>query len=279
MLACARLGAAHTVVFGGFSAEALSDRINDAPGQGPHHGRRWLAAGQGGRSQDRGGPRPPEHALDPGSARGRTDRQRGADGRRSGPLVARHRRSPVGRLPARPGRLGAAALPALHVGHDGQAQGHRPHQRGLSPPDELHPRDRVRRQARRRVLVRRGYRLGDRPQLHRVRPVGECFDRGHLRGCARHAGLGSLVADHRGLQDHDPVLRPDSDPRVHEAGRDATRPGTISRRSGCSARSASRSIPRPGCGTTRTSAAGGRPSSTPGGRPRPERSSSVRCPA
>ncbi len=30
MLACARLGAAHTVVFGGFSAEALSDRINDA---------------------------------------------------------------------------------------------------------------------------------------------------------------------------------------------------------------------------------------------------------
>ena len=30
MLACARIGAAHTVVFGGFSAEALSDRINDA---------------------------------------------------------------------------------------------------------------------------------------------------------------------------------------------------------------------------------------------------------
>jgi acetyl-CoA synthetase len=30
MLACARLGAAHSVVFGGFSAEALSDRILDA---------------------------------------------------------------------------------------------------------------------------------------------------------------------------------------------------------------------------------------------------------
>jgi acetyl-CoA synthetase len=29
MLACARLGAPHTVVFGGFSAEALSDRMND----------------------------------------------------------------------------------------------------------------------------------------------------------------------------------------------------------------------------------------------------------
>ena len=29
MLACARLGAPHTVVFGGFSAESLSDRMND----------------------------------------------------------------------------------------------------------------------------------------------------------------------------------------------------------------------------------------------------------
>jgi acetyl-CoA synthetase len=30
MLACARIGAAHSVVFGGFSAEALRDRLNDA---------------------------------------------------------------------------------------------------------------------------------------------------------------------------------------------------------------------------------------------------------
>jgi acetyl-CoA synthetase len=30
MLACARIGAPHTVVFGGFSATALADRINDA---------------------------------------------------------------------------------------------------------------------------------------------------------------------------------------------------------------------------------------------------------
>ena len=29
MLACARLGAPHTVVFGGFSADSLSDRLND----------------------------------------------------------------------------------------------------------------------------------------------------------------------------------------------------------------------------------------------------------
>src|SRR5437016_2920566 len=30
MLACTRIGAAHSVVFGGFSSDALRDRINDA---------------------------------------------------------------------------------------------------------------------------------------------------------------------------------------------------------------------------------------------------------
>ena len=30
MLACARIGAVHSVIFGGFSAEAIADRINDA---------------------------------------------------------------------------------------------------------------------------------------------------------------------------------------------------------------------------------------------------------
>ncbi len=29
MLACARIGAPHSVVFGGFSADALADRLND----------------------------------------------------------------------------------------------------------------------------------------------------------------------------------------------------------------------------------------------------------
>ena len=30
MLACARIGAVHSVIFGGFSAEAIADRNNDA---------------------------------------------------------------------------------------------------------------------------------------------------------------------------------------------------------------------------------------------------------
>ena len=47
MLACARIGATHSVVFGGFSAEALRDRINDCRRQAHHHRRRRLAARQG----------------------------------------------------------------------------------------------------------------------------------------------------------------------------------------------------------------------------------------
>ena len=62
---------------------------------------------------------------------------------------------------------------------------------------------------------------------------------------------------------------PDGDPRVHEVGRPSGRRSTTSPRCGCSAPSASRSIPKRGCGTRRTSAAGAARSSTRGGRPRP----------
>ena len=43
MLACARIGAVHSVVFGGFSAESLRDRINDSAGPAAHHRRRRLS--------------------------------------------------------------------------------------------------------------------------------------------------------------------------------------------------------------------------------------------
>ena len=44
MLACTRIGAPHSVVFGGFSPESLADRINDAAAEGPdHRGRRVQA--------------------------------------------------------------------------------------------------------------------------------------------------------------------------------------------------------------------------------------------
>ena len=55
LLACARLGITHSVVFGGFSAEALKARIQDLEAAGRHHLRRRLAARQGSPPQGRRG--------------------------------------------------------------------------------------------------------------------------------------------------------------------------------------------------------------------------------
>ena len=50
MLACARIGAPHSVVFGGFTAQSLQDRINDAEAKVLDHRRRRVAPRRGRRS-------------------------------------------------------------------------------------------------------------------------------------------------------------------------------------------------------------------------------------
>ena len=47
MLACARIGAVHSVIFAGFSAESIRDRVQDCQAKLVDHGRRRLAARQG----------------------------------------------------------------------------------------------------------------------------------------------------------------------------------------------------------------------------------------
>ncbi|MEJ7695772.1 MAG: AMP-binding protein [Candidatus Limnocylindrales bacterium] len=49
-------------------------------------------------------------------------------------------------------------------------------------------------------------------------PLANAADRRPVRGHAGLPGLGTLVADHRGLQGHHPVLRSDRHPGAHEAG-------------------------------------------------------------
>ena len=113
-----------------------------------------------------------------------------------------------------------------------------------------HPPAGLRHQARRGRLLDGGrHRLGDRPQLHRLRPAGQRHDLGHVRGHARRRRPGPLVADRGGVQGVDPLHRSDHHPHPHEVGRGTPRRPTTSRASACSARSASPSIPRPGCGT------------------------------
>ena len=184
MLACARIGAPHTVVFGGFSAEALSGRINDC-------GAKVLITADGGwrRGKEVGAQAPRRRGASPTRRRSSTcivvDRfgDGVAHGRRGRDhwwhdIVERQSED----CPPGPGRQRAHALPALHVGHDGQAQGHPAHDRRLPAGHGVHPRDDLRHQARRRLLVRRRHRLGDRPQLHRLRAAGQRDDR---RSCTR----------------------------------------------------------------------------------------------
>ncbi len=51
MLACARIGAAHSVIFGGFSPDSIVDRVNDSELRGAGHRRHGLAARQEGAAQ------------------------------------------------------------------------------------------------------------------------------------------------------------------------------------------------------------------------------------
>ncbi len=98
MLACARIGATHSIVFGGFSAEALRDRINDAQAK-------VVITADGG--YRRGAVVPLKTAVDAGASPRRPSvekvvvvRRTGSDvamARRARPLVARRDGAGVGR--------------------------------------------------------------------------------------------------------------------------------------------------------------------------------------
>ena len=143
MLACARIGAPHTVVFGGFSAEALSGRINDAQAKvlitadgGWRRGK--PVAAQAGR---RRGPR--EHArrssTSSSSAGSATRRRRRWSSRAATSGGTTSSTASRTDCPPVPVDSRAHALPALHLGHHRQAQGHHPHDRRLPARDELTP--------------------------------------------------------------------------------------------------------------------------------------------
>ena len=155
MLACARLGAPHSVVFGGFSAEALAGRIVDADA-------RVVITADGGFRRGAASALKPhlDKALEscPDVRQvvvvRRTGQRRGLD-RRTRRLVARAGRPPADTHEARILRRRAAPLHHVHQRHDGQAQGHPAHHRRIPRAHGHHPPAGLRRQARQTSSGRR----------------------------------------------------------------------------------------------------------------------------
>ena len=272
MLACARIGAVHTVVFGGFSAEALAGRIQDCAAK-------VLITADGGFR--RGKVVPLKQNADEAVSRCPTiesvvvyQRTKQAVAMTAGrdrwwhdltqglkadcppvPVSSEHplfilytsgsTGKPKGILHTTGGYLVGAALTTKWVFD-------------LKPTDTY--------------FLHRRRRLDHRAHLLDLRPARQRRDGGDLRRGTQLARRGAVLADHRGLPGLDPLHRPHGDPRVHEVGGPASQRSTTCRASACSGRSASRSTPRRGSGTKRSSGAGAARSSIPGGKPRPARS-------
>ena len=125
MQACARIGATHSVVFGGFSSKALEERINDA----------GAVAVVTANYQMRGGKELPlksivDEAITHRATADRAQRDRvpahpdrSQHGRGPRQLHARGNGSPVDRMPGRGGRRRAPAVRALHLGSTGKPKG------------------------------------------------------------------------------------------------------------------------------------------------------------
>ena len=217
MLACTRIGAAHSVVFGGFSADALADRIDDAEctvvitADGGYRKGATVAL-KASADEAIGRTSSVQHCV----VVKRTGDEVAWDAT-SRPLVPRARRGPADdRRPGADGLRGPP-LPALHERHDGEAEGDHAHHRRLPRRGLGHPSVHLRPPPGDRcVLVHGRHRLGDRTLVHRLRAAGECHDRRHLRGRDRLSRQGPMGADRGEVPRHDPLHRPDRHPRAHE---------------------------------------------------------------
>ena len=149
MLACARIGAVHMVVFGGFSADALASRLDDA-------GAVLVITADGG--YRRGAPSALKPAVDdavgrsPGVRNVLVVKRTGQDvewteGRDlwwDDVVEQQSTEHDAGVL-----RRRAPALHHVHVRDDGEAEGHPAHHRRLPDPGRLHALGDLRPQARR----------------------------------------------------------------------------------------------------------------------------------
>ena len=220
MYACARIGAVHSVVFGGFSANAVKDRIEDA-------GAKLVITADGGW---RGGhPVELKRAVDKALGDGcRTVQNVIVYRRMGGDCPMQHGRDlwwhdvasgQSADLRARMGGCRAPAVPALHLRIDRQAQGNPAFQRRVPAQCQVEHEMGVRHQGSGRILVYRRCRLGHRTHLCGLWAVGGGRHRAHVRGCAHLSRRRTILENLPRPRRQHSLHRAHRDSRAHEIGR------------------------------------------------------------
>ena len=235
MLACARIGAAHSVVFGGFSSQALADRINDAEAK-------VLITADGG--YRRGEVFPLKPAADEAVARHVDDRAR----RRGPPRRQRRRRCrtaattgtttssrpPTPTVPAEPFDAEQLLFLLYTSGTTGKPKGIMHTTGGYLTQVafthkyvfDLHPETDVY-----WCTADVGWVTGHSYIVYG--PLANGATIVMYEGVPEPPGQRPLLVDHREVRRDDLLHRADGDPHVHEVGQARSRPSTTCRACAC----------------------------------------------
>ena len=220
MLACARIGAVHSVVFGGFSAESLRDRINDMQAK-------LLVTADGGFR--RGGVVPLKEISD-AALEGAPSVENVLLVKREGletpfQVVAgrdhwyHELMSWVGETcPARENDAEDLLFTLYTSGTTGKPKGIAHTTGGYLTGTYITTRWVFDLKEDDIYWLQRRHRLGDRAQLPGIRSARQRRNLRHVRGRAGHTGSRSLLGHHRAAQGHHLLHGAHRHPRVHEVG-------------------------------------------------------------
>ncbi len=184
MLACARIGAVHSVVFGGFAAKELATRIDDAKPKLIFSASCGLEPGRIVQYKPlldealKLATRKARRVHHPATAAAALRSDRGPRSRLGGAARCRDGGEEVRAL--RAGARDRSALHSLYLRHDRHAERRGARQWRPSGRAEMVDVQSLRRQARRSLVVRLRYRLGGRPQLHHLRAADSRRDLDHV---------------------------------------------------------------------------------------------------